>query len=120
MEEILTFLKLLGSLALVIVLAYCTLRYLLPYIQRGSLYRRSNMEVIERLPLAPRISLYLVRVGRRFFLLGMTPTTLKYLSEIAAEEIEIPEAAAADFAGILQAKKKKYFFGGMGDEKNEK
>ncbi|NLZ38495.1 MAG: flagellar biosynthetic protein FliO [Firmicutes bacterium] len=117
MEDFLIIIKLLGSLALVIALAYGSLRYLLPHLQRGSLQRRGNMEVIERLPLAPRIALYLVKVGSRFFLLGLTPTTLQFFSEISTEDIEIKEAGAAGFAGILQAKKKA--FGGMGDEQNE-
>lgn len=112
MDGFLTFLKLTGSLILVIVLAYGTLRYLLPFLQRGSLNTQRNMEIIERLAVAPRVSLCLVKAGKRYFLVGITPTRVSYLQEIKAEELVLPanRIASDRFADILQAQKLKFPF----------
>ena len=119
MDSFLAFLKVVGSLLLVLVLAYGSLRYLVPLLQRGGISVQRNLEIIERLAVAPRISLCLVKVGNRYFLIGITPTKISYLQEISAEEIMLPEKKAVSgcFAETLQARMNKFpFVGQQGDE----
>ena len=120
MEYVLVYLKLFGSLALVLVLAYGTVRYLLPYLQHGRLLQSRRLEVIERLALAPRSSLYLVKAGSRYFVVGLTPTTIAYLTEIDAADLQQAEAgAAAAFSSILQRSKTKAVFPWQTGDKHE-
>jgi len=96
MEAFLSFLKVAVSLALVLFLAYWFMRYLLPKLQGGYAPGRGNMQFLERLPLAPRSYICLVRVGKRCFLLGVTQTEITCLAEIDDTEIK----TAADYATV--------------------
>ncbi|NLM53106.1 MAG: flagellar biosynthetic protein FliO [Firmicutes bacterium] len=111
MDSFLAFVRVTGSLLLVVILAYYTLRYLMPFLQRGNLYARRNLEILERLSVAPRMALCLIRAGNRYFLIGLTPTKITYLQEISADELELPEKKTiGGFAEILRAQKAKFPF----------
>ena len=81
------------------------------------------MRVVERLALGARLSLCLVKVGKRYLLLGVTPTRVDFLAEISGEELVATEPAtigAADFAGLLQKSKEKFMsWGRIADRREE-
>jgi flagellar biosynthetic protein FliO len=93
-------------------LAYVVLRWGLRRFQEGvAPGPGSGMRVVHRMGLEPRRSLYVVEVGRRFFLVGTSETGLTLLSELDAEtaaEIERrkpPPGPRRSFREILFRKK---------------
>lgn len=81
------FLQLLVSLSLVLLLAYWCIRYLLPRLHGVQSGRAQAMCIVERVPLGMRSSLCLVRVGERYFLVGLSPGGISSLAEIAADQL---------------------------------
>jgi flagellar biosynthetic protein FliO len=69
----------------VCALAYVLLRWGLRRFQTASRVRPAGMRVVERLGLEPRRALYLVEVGRRYFLVGTSEGSLVLLSEVDPE-----------------------------------
>lgn len=66
--------------------------------------RGSRMQVLERLPLDPRRSLHLVRVGDKVLVIGTGDGAPTVLSEMPLAELPEPEPEASDkksFAEIL-------------------
>jgi flagellar protein FliO/FliZ len=69
----------------VCALAYVVLRWGLRRFQRATSSPPAGMRVVERLGLEPRRALYLIEVGRRFFLVGTSEGALVLLGEVDAE-----------------------------------
>jgi len=110
MESFLAFMRVLFSLLFVLALAWWCTRYGLPLLQGTQARRKSNMAVVERIPLGMRGSLCLVKVGERFLLIGLTPVKIECLAEIPASELHVPEGEPPlppDFAAILAKSKAK-------------
>lgn len=65
--------------------------------------RGGRMEVLERLPLDPRRSLHLVRVGDKVLVIGTGDGAPSVLAEMALDELPEPEAppSTKSFAEIL-------------------
>jgi flagellar biosynthetic protein FliO len=104
------FLQITVSLVFVLVLLFIFTRYLLPLFAGRRPGSRANLRVVERLALGVRVSLCLVKVGKRYLLLGVTPTRVDCLAEISSEELAATEPAGvgmADFAGLLQKSKER-------------
>ena len=75
------------ALLLVCVLAYVLLRYGLKWLlpkREGSL---GAMDVVDRLPLDGRRTLYLVKLGERVFVLAATDSQIQSVGEVSADEI---------------------------------
>jgi len=79
-----------GKVVLVVVLLILTLR-LLNRFSGGTNSRTARMTVLESRPLAQRATVYLIAVGERRLVVGLTPTGLVSLAELSADEL--PEAA---------------------------
>lgn len=110
MESFLAFMRVLFSLLFVLALAWWCTRYGLPLLLGTQARRKSNMVVVERIPLGMRGALCLVKVGERFLLIGLTPVKIEYLAEIPVAELQVPEGEAhhpPDFAAILAKSKAK-------------
>ena len=108
MDGFLAFLQVLFSLLFVLALAWWSTRYGLPLLQGTQTRRKSNMTVVERIPLGMRGALCLVKVGERFLLIGLTPTKIECLAEIPAAELHLPDGETQlppDFAAILAKSK---------------
>jgi flagellar biosynthetic protein FliO len=87
------------KLVVVVVLAYGVLALLRRYSLVGLPgQRRGALQVQEAITLAPNRALYLVRAGNRRLLLGVTPSQITLLTELAPEESGAPFAAALDAA----------------------
>ncbi len=84
-----TFIKMLGMLGIVSVLAVLILKYAVP---RTGLMKRfsgsSRMRVIERMPLEPKKSVYMVSICGRYFVIGASEHAISLVSEIPAVSIE--------------------------------
>jgi flagellar biosynthetic protein FliO len=103
-ENFIAVLRVFLSLTVVLVLAYWSIRYLLPRMQGNAKSNAGAMTVIGRLPLGIRSTLCLVQVGERCFLIGVTPGGMEFLAEVPADEIPAlgPEMMPPpDFAEIL-------------------
>ncbi|NLM46499.1 MAG: flagellar biosynthetic protein FliO [Firmicutes bacterium] len=123
MDNFQAFLQIMVSLVFVLVLLFIFTRYLLPLFAGRRPGSRANLRVVERLALGARLSLCLVKVGKRYLLLGVTPTRVDFLAEISGEELVATEPAtigAADFAGLLQKSKEKFMsWGRIADRREE-
>lgn len=78
------------ALAAVCLLAYVALRFGLKRLYgvgRGG--ERNILRVVERLPLDPRRSLYLVEVAGRYVLLGTSESGVSFLTEVDSEQVSI-------------------------------
>ncbi|MFW0860918.1 MAG: FliO/MopB family protein [Dethiobacter sp.] len=110
MDSFLTFLRVLFSLLFVLALAWWCTRYGLPLLQGTQTRRKSNVTVLERIPLGMRGALCLVKVGERFLLIGLTPAKIERLAEIPASELHLLDGEPPlppDFATILAKSKAK-------------
>jgi flagellar biosynthetic protein FliO len=69
----------------VCAIAYATLRWGLKRFQAGAAMQAGGMRVVERLGLEPRRAIYLVEVGRRYFLVGASEGGMVLLGEVDAD-----------------------------------
>ena len=79
-------LKMVAALVLVCVLAYLALRLARRYLV-GTRGEAGLLRVVERCPLSARQSLWVVEVGRRYFLLGASDGVIAKLAELDPEEV---------------------------------
>lgn len=79
-------LQFLGSFALVVSLLFA-LTYALKRLQSSKLFQRKTgtLELIETMPMAPRMKLALVRAGSREILLGITPGQISRIAQWRCE-----------------------------------
>lgn len=80
------FIKVVLAMIVVCVTAYFGIKYLLPkgsFIKKSS---RSEIEILERFPLEPRKSLYILKVGNRRVLIGTTENSVHSLLELEEKE----------------------------------
>ncbi|MAQ17578.1 MAG: flagellar biosynthetic protein FliO [Sandaracinus sp.] len=91
------------SLVAVCVIAWVILRWASKR-GLGASKPGQRMEVLERLPLDPRRSLHLVRVGERILVVGTGEGAPTLLTELAAADVPAPEPAAQprSFAELLR------------------
>ena len=82
-----------GKAILVIVLLVFTLR-LMHRFSTAANPASARLVVLESRPLAQRATVYLIAIGERRLVVGLTPTGLVSLAELAADEL--PEADDAD------------------------
>lgn len=92
-------------LAAVCALAYAILRWGLRRFVPSTTPRATDLEVIERLGVAPKQSLLLVRAGSRHLLIGSSEAGLQHLAELSADELTTKASrdgalASSDPAGV--------------------
>jgi flagellar protein FliO/FliZ len=87
-------LQFLGSFALVVSLLLA-LAYGLKRLQSSKLFHRKSgtLELIETMPMAPRMKLALVRAGSREILLGITPGRISRIAQWRCEAGPTPTSA---------------------------
>lgn len=96
-------LRTLVVLAVVIALAYLSLRLLRRFMGKGLLKGSGEeMTVLARTYIEPRRTLLLVKVGRRFFLIGSAEQGMILLAELTAEDAAAACGEAA-VGGLSQA-----------------
>jgi len=81
------FIKVILILAFVCVIAFAVIKYVIPkasYLKQGS---SSQIELLERFALEPRKSLYILKVGSRFLLLGSSENSLNALMELSEKDL---------------------------------
>jgi len=84
-----TFLQMLFVLLVVCAGAVFILKFLLPrFMGNQHSNKGGHFELISRYALDLRRALYLVRIGKRFFVLGGAEQGLHLLTEISKDEIE--------------------------------
>ncbi|MDW7651482.1 MAG: flagellar biosynthetic protein FliO [Bacillota bacterium] len=108
MQTFIAVLRVLLSLAIVLLLAYWCIRYLLPRMQATGGTQTGILSVVGRLQLGVRSTLCLVRVGERYFLIGVTPGKMECLAEFPADELPLTvhePPKQPDFAEILEKSK---------------
>lgn len=86
------FIKVILILAFVCVIAFAVIKYVIPkasYLKRGE---DSQIELIERFALEPRKSLYILKIGSRFLLLGSSENSLSPLLELSKKDLASEES----------------------------
>ncbi len=87
------------ALCAVCLLAWITLR-----LGRGRLVGRRHARLVERTPLDPRTTLYIVEVGGKTLLLGSGGGSLSTLAELdpGALEVDEPAPSSLRFADVIR------------------
>lgn len=86
------FLKMIAGLVLVLALAVILIRFVLPRTRLGRSRAPAWGRVIDRLPVEPQKSLYLVKIVGRYFVLGVSERSVNLVTEIPPAEGEKIEA----------------------------
>jgi len=86
---ILLLLKTVGSLIVITLLIYLVILYFKKFYmgKRGLSVNSSSMKIIGTLFLAPKKTIYLVKIGKKVVVLGVTESNINYLSELNDEEL---------------------------------
>ncbi len=106
-NQIIDYLKLLAVLAGVLILAFVVVRHWLPSLTGLKPPDGGPIEVMARFPLEPRKTLYIIRTGSDYFLIGTSETDMFYLTSVDAGSVEqqLKERAVSrpprDFRAIL-------------------
>lgn len=104
--DIIKFLFLLGG---VLILTYVAVRFWLPRYLSGGSSLGGPIQVVTRMPLEPRKSLYIIRVGTELFLIGTSEGQLHYLTSLDPDKTGplqnqlTREPRAGDFASFLKS-----------------
>lgn len=76
------------ALILVCALAYVVLKYGLKWLIPKEKSGLGAMKVVDRLPLDGRRTLYMVKIGKKVFLLAATDTSIRSVGEMDASNVE--------------------------------
>lgn len=83
------FIKMLLVLAIVSIIAVLLLKYAVPRIGPLKAFQKSKyFSVLGRFVLEPKRSLYLVNVGKRYLVIGVSDSAINLITEISKEEAE--------------------------------
>jgi len=106
------YIKLILVLGLILALAFVVLRFGLPRLAGAHNLAPGVIQVAARYALEPKKSLYVIRVGEDYCLVGTTESGMHYLAALAPDHIEtalaqsIP-APQARFAALMQSLRRK-------------
>ena len=110
--EILAYFKVVGMLAIVVVLALVGLRFCLPKLTGIGGNASGPIHVVWRLTLEPRKMLYIVRAGSDYVLVAASDAGVQLLTSLDAEKIEaalrqsnLKPAEGFDFASLLRSRR---------------
>lgn len=105
--QIVDYVKLLAILAGVLILAYLTIRKGIPALTGLRPAEGGPIQVMARFPLEPRKTLYIIRAGTDYYLIGTSDTDMFYLTALDGPSLESqlraapPPVAAVDFRTLL-------------------
>jgi len=91
------------AFALVLVLCYCTTKFIGSRFSGGK--RNKIMKIIETLPLGLDRYLYLIKAGKKYFLFQSSKKGMQLVSEIEMEEQEIGSQDSDESANVFEFKK---------------
>ena len=89
-------------LALVCIAAFVVVRVAGRWLATGRARGASLMDVIARVPLEPRRSLYIVEVAGKALLVGTSEMGLSVLSELDREQVRVRAAARPSFGELVR------------------
>ncbi len=109
-NPLLSLFGMLGSVVLILVLAYCFTRYVVGMGGLGDLgmgQRNEYLRVLAQTSVGKDQRLAVVQAGERYFVVGMTPQNITLLSELTPEEASIwrkdtSRESAAALSGFQQ------------------
>jgi flagellar biogenesis protein FliO len=112
-NELTSLLQLVLVLVGVLILAYVVLRFAIPRIYGVGQWHSGPMTVVARYSLEPRKNLYIVQVGKEFFLVGTSETNVQFLTSLESAKLEVALAQSnlqtperTDFSQLLRSWKK--------------
>jgi len=82
-------------LAGILILAYFVLRHAIPRFFGLDNLRSGPMTVVARYSLEPRKNLYIVQVGKEFFLVGTSETNVQFLTSLDSAKLELALAQSS-------------------------
>ncbi len=92
--------KVLFALGLICLVAFLLVRLLRGRLGSGLVPGRGHLRVLDRYPLSPRQTLWLVEVGGRIFMLGAGEGGISRLAELEPEELESPAPGLDEHSGV--------------------
>jgi flagellar biogenesis protein FliO len=105
--ELFLYLKLMVVLGVIIAAAFMLVHFALPRLAAGRTPGACAIRVAARLTLEPKKTLYVVRVGAEYFLVGASESGMQYLTTLDPERIEAALKAGApperEFPAVMQA-----------------
>ena len=112
--------KMLASLVVVCALAFFLLKKLLPRISGTRRGADALVHILERYPLEPRKSLYVIQIGDDYHLIGASEQNVSYLCPLSAKDVQswrdrpMPKTGRS-FQDVLQSLKQGNAAGGGKD-----
>lgn len=95
--------RLIVVLLLVLVAAVYVIKFGLTRLQPAYYQQRGTLQILERLALNQKSWLFLVQVGDKYLLLGVSTSSIECLTEVSAEEIpSLFKTEKKDFKAYLQ------------------
>lgn len=82
------FIKMLGALAVVVLLAVIILKFIVPKLGFTQRNKFKVIEIRSRFTLEPKKNLYVLRVADRHLVVGTTEQNLQVLTELKPDEVE--------------------------------
>lgn len=76
------------GLLIVLGLAFVLIKYVLPKTQMGRRSRAKWLTILDRVPLESRKSVYLLKIGSRYFAVGMAEQSVNVIAELPSAEGE--------------------------------
>jgi flagellar biogenesis protein FliO len=106
-SELLSYFKLIVVLGLILVLVFVGLRYGLPRMSGMRQFSSGPIRVVARYPLEPRKTLYIVRTGGGYYLVGTSESGVHFLTALDSGSVEAAlldePATDTDFGGLMKA-----------------
>jgi len=101
------YIKLLFVLGGILILAYVSIRYLMPRLMRANSGSAGPIQILARFFLEPKKTLYVVKAGSNVFLIGSSESGLQLLKDLDAADFqaqvqEIDTPRSAQFARVLE------------------
>jgi hypothetical protein len=118
-SEILEYVKLVAILAAVVAFGVFVLRVWAPRLTGASAAGNGPLQVIWRMHLEPRKTLYVVRAGSGYLLLAASDAGVEFLIDLNAAEIEsimqVPSgrpATGSGFSALMRSLRRRQLHGG--------
>jgi hypothetical protein len=112
-EEVLEYMKVIGILAAIVILAFVALRFWLPKLTGIREAAAGPMEIACRLMLEPRKTLYVVRAGSDYVMVAASDAGVQFLAaldsagiEAALRKVPVKPEAGFEFASLLRPRRR--------------
>lgn len=90
-SQALSYLKLVFVLGAILVLAYLAVRFWLPRLAGLRTSQAGPIQIVGRLPIEPRKTLYVIKTGQECFLIGTSDADIHYLTAVNSVQAETPD-----------------------------